>query len=80
MEWMTEKPTEPGFYWATDGSPLLVLLIVGLDGVVIEENYTWQMAWANGEHIPVVLPKAPEFKWWCKLPVPPKVWDDHDEL
>lgn len=79
MEWTTEKPTERGFYFTTDGSPVLNVEIRTRDGEVIEIAHTWWSEWAGREGIPedsmsdeVVILPVTEPKYWCKIPVPDK--------
>ncbi len=71
MNWTTDRPTEPGFYFATDGSPLLILQIYGRD-MCPEECWTWQTAWPGHEDVPATLPETPELKYWLKIPLPDK--------
>jgi hypothetical protein len=70
-EWSTEVPAEPGFYFATDGTPTLVLVIIGKDDDPAY-FYTWQSAWQlptdevweqkNANDIPL--------KYWRKIVTP----------
>lgn len=78
-KWVTERPTEPGFYFATDGSPCLLIEARLYDGSVFEVASTWQTSWAGRTDIPedsmsdeAVIMVCIEPKYWQKIETPSK--------
>lgn len=70
MEWLTEKPTEPGFYFATDGSPALAIVARNLEGEEDFVCFSWQSKWGKSDdYIPTQLDLL-DIKYWMKIEIP----------
>lgn len=74
MEWTTERPTEPGFYFATDGSPILNVYVLDREGNLDIIAATFQSTWADRDksYESYHMTPMPDMKYWCKIPVPDK--------
>ena len=68
--WSTATPTKSGVYIGYNGTPLVCVRLLGLDGQFID-NYLMQTGWGDWGAIENIAPKL-----WLRIDVERPTWID----